>query len=148
MKKKKNEKPKEKTFRVTMEMTEDHIRATCDALEAAWRTAMGQTEELINYAAYKTTVDFKLKYALAGLIKAAIYPDLEWNGYYSIGSDKVPPGANMAYEVGRQLAHVKWLYDEPERKASGFEFDHCILNYPAKSVSGLPFPKIEIEEIK
>lgn len=147
MKKKKNEKPKEKMFRVTMEMTEDHIRATCDALEAAWRTAMGQTEYAITYAEFTNPLDYYTRQALANIMKAILFPQLG-NNELCAGKKNVPPGANMAYEVGRQLAHVMWVHDESERKASGCDCYACVLEYPAQSVSGLPFPKIKIEEIK
>jgi len=146
--KKKKTKPKEKMFRVTMEMTEDHIRATCDALEAAWRTAMGQTEYAVTYAEFLNPLSYEVRQALANLMKVLLFPDLGRNAFYSIGGDKIPPGANMAYEVGRQLAHVKWIYDEPERKANGIEIEHCTFSRPPIPASGLALPKITIEEMK
>lgn len=148
MKKKKNEKPKEKMFRVTMEMTEDHIRATCDALEVAWRTAMGQTEHAIIYAEFLNPLPYEVRRALANVMRVLLFPDFGRGGYHSICGEKIPPGPKMAYEVGRQLAHVKWIYDEPERKANGIKIDHCTLSHPPLPASGLPLPKIMIEEIK
>jgi hypothetical protein len=130
---------------VTMTVTGEQAQCIADALDLYCRIGLGQIDELAEMAAFgfivpcdgvdPADVADQMRPLCNSIKRLLGHPP---HGNYGIGHDRVPVGANRAFEIKKQVAKALAIHRDPSPSFRGVDYD-------GRSVQYTPDPDIAIE---
>ena len=138
------------TMKLYLEISEKQMDIMLAALDLYSRVRMGQYSDLPNS---------KNKYMTpsedANLIKRILMPELDWNAFYGIHSEKISDDARIAWDIQQVMRHMRSWHragKDPEKDQREWTGSNTMMGVsydsPMRSSEEEELPKIKLEGVE